>query len=144
MLILPVLYVRWGVKKIVLIALAAWIVRFLFFGYGNADNLEWMYYVAIVLHGICYDFFFVSGYIYTDAKSGEGIRSQAQGLITLATYGMGMFIGSLVSGWVKDANVVDGKTDWAGVWLVPAIISAAVMVFVLLFFHDNSKTKENA
>ena len=139
MLILPLLYVRLGIKKIVILGLLAWIVRFLFFGFGTADSLEWMFYVAILLHGICYDFFFVSGQIYTDTKAGKRIRSQAQGLITFATYGIGMFIGSLVSGWVKDAYSAEGVTNWSGVWMVPAIISGFVLLFVALFFHEKKK-----
>ncbi len=141
MLILPFLYVRLGIKKIIIIGLIAWIARFAFFGFGNADSLVWMFYIAILLHGICYDFFFVSGQIYTDAKAGPKIKSQAIGLITLATYGIGMFIGSLVSGWVKDAYTVEEVTSWLGVWLVPAYICAGVLIFVAIFFHEKKKDK---
>lgn len=141
MLILPILYVRLGIKRIILVGLIAWIVRFVFFGFGNADSLEWMFYIAILLHGICYDFFFVSGQIYTDRKAGAKIKNQAIGLITLATYGVGMFIGSLVSGWVKDAYTAEQITNWTGVWLFPAYITAAVLVFVLIFFHEKAKVK---
>lgn len=141
LLILPFLYVRLGIKRIIIIGLAAWIIRFIFFGFGTADNLEWMFYVAILLHGICYDFFFVSGQIYTDAKAGPTIKSQAIGLITLATYGIGMFIGSLVSGWVKDAYTVEEITNWTGVWLFPAYIVAAVLIFVAIFFHEKKKAR---
>ncbi|XOV94560.1 MAG: MFS transporter [Bacteroidota bacterium] len=139
MLILPFLYVRLGIKKIMIVGLLAWIIRFSFFGFGNADSLEWMFYIAILLHGICYDFFFVSGQIYTDRKAGPKIKSQAIGLITLATYGIGMFIGSLVSGWVKDVYTHEQVTNWMGVWLFPAYITAAVLLFVFLFFHEKGK-----
>ena len=139
MLILPILYVRLGIKKIIIVGLVAWIIRFVFFGFGNADSLEWMFYIAILLHGICYDFFFVSGQIYTDRKAGPKIKSQAIGLITLATYGVGMFIGSLVSGWVKDAYTYEEVTNWTGVWLFPAYIVAAVLIFVVIFFHEKGK-----
>ncbi|MEQ9218116.1 MAG: MFS transporter [Cyclobacteriaceae bacterium] len=139
MLILPILYVRLGIKKIIIVGLIAWIIRFVFFGFGNADSLEWMFYVAILLHGICYDFFFVSGQIYTDRKAGPKIKSQAIGLITLATYGVGMFIGSLVSGWVKDAYTYEEVTNWTGVWLFPSYIVAVVLVFVVIFFHEKGK-----
>ena len=93
MLLLPFAFQKWGVKKILIIGLLAWIIRFVFFGYGTADTSAWMLYAAILLHGVCYDFFFVTGQIYTDNKAGEKIKSQAQGLISLATYGVGMFIG---------------------------------------------------
>jgi MFS family permease len=95
-----------------------------------------MLYGAILLHGVCYDFFFVSGMIYTDAKAGEKIKSQAQGLISLATYGLGMLIGSIVAGKVKDLYTKDEVTQWLNVWLVPAGIAAVSLVFLLLFFKD--------
>jgi len=93
-------------------------------------------YGAILLHGVCYDFFFVSGMIYTDAKAGEKIKSQAQGLISLATYGLGMLIGSIVAGKVKDLYTKDEVTQWLNVWLVPAGIAAISLLFLLLFFKD--------
>ncbi|MEY2587542.1 MAG: hypothetical protein RLY11_1391 [Bacteroidota bacterium] len=140
MLLLPLAYARLGVKKILIVGLIAWIIRFAFFGYGNPANSEWMLYAAILLHGVCYDFFFVSGMIYTDAKAGEKIKSQAQGLITLATYGIGMLIGSIAAGKVKDAYTVNEVTNWLNVWLVPAGIAAVILVLFLLFFKDNTRT----
>ncbi len=139
MLLLPLVYARWGVKKILIVGLLAWIVRFSFFGYGNPATSEWMLYAAILLHGVCYDFFFVSGMIYTDAKAGEKIKSQAQGLIALATYGLGMLIGSIVAGKVKDQYTVNDVTNWLNVWLVPAGIAAVILVLFLLFFKDNTR-----
>ena len=127
MLLLPLAYARLGVKKILIVGLLAWIIRFAFFGYGNPGNSEWMLYAAILLHGVCYDFFFVSGMIYTDAKAGEKIKSQAQGLISLATYGLGMLIGSIVAGKVKDQYTVNEVTNWLNVWLVPAGIAAVIL-----------------
>jgi nucleoside transporter len=139
MLLLPLAYARLGVKKILIVGLLAWIIRFTFFGYGNPANSEWMLYAAILLHGVCYDFFFVSGMIYTDAKAGEKIKSQAQGLIALATYGLGMLIGSIVAGKVKDQYTVNDVTNWLNVWLVPAGIAAVILVLFLLFFKDNTR-----
>ena len=141
MLLLPLAYARLGVKKILIIGLVAWIIRFAFFGYGDALGGVWMLYAAILLHGVCFDFFFVSGMIYTDKKAGEKIKSQAQGLITLATYGIGMFIGSEVSGYVKDKYTAADPsgvmvTNWLNVWLVPSAIAAAALVFLLVFFRD--------
>ncbi|MEY4628307.1 MAG: hypothetical protein RLZZ595_633 [Bacteroidota bacterium] len=141
MLLLPLAYARLGVKNILIIGLVAWIIRFAFFGYGDALGGVWMLYAAILLHGVCFDFFFVSGMIYTDKKAGEKIKSQAQGLITLATYGIGMFIGSEVSGYVKDKYTAADPsgamvTTWLNVWLVPSAIAAAALVFLLVFFRD--------
>jgi len=143
MLLLPLAYKRFGIKNILIISIVAWLLRFVFFGYGNAGNNEWMLYAGIILHGICFDFFFVSGMIYTDKKAGDKIKSQAQGLISLATYGVGMFIGSVLSGMVKDRFTsgigLDAITNWTGVWLVPAGISAVVLVLFFLFFKDRDK-----
>jgi nucleoside transporter len=141
MLLLPLAYARLGVKNILIIGLVAWIIRFAFFGYGDALGGVWMLYAAILLHGVCFDFFFVSGMIYTDKKAGDKIKSQAQGLITLATYGIGMFIGSEVSGYVKDKYTAADPsgammTNWLNVWLVPSGIAAAALVFLLVFFKD--------
>jgi len=136
MLSLPFMYRKFGIKNILIFGLSAWILRFIFFGYGNALTGEWMLYAAILLHGICYDFFFVSGMIYTDAKAGAKIKAQAQGLISLATYGLGMFIGSIVSGIVKDMYTKDEVTQWLNIWLVPAGIAALSLVFLVLFFKD--------
>jgi len=136
MLSLPFMYKKFGIKNILIFGLSAWILRFIFFGYGNALTGEWMLYAAILLHGICYDFFFVSGMIYTDAKAGAKIKAQAQGLISLATYGLGMFIGSIVSGIVKDMYTKDEVTQWLNIWLVPAGIAALSLVFLVLFFKD--------
>ena len=103
-----------------------------------------MLYAGIILHGICFDFFFVSGMIYTDKKAGDKIKSQAQGLISLATYGVGMFIGSVLSGIVKDKFTTgigaDAVTNWTSVWLVPAGIAAVVLILFFLFFRDRDKT----
>jgi nucleoside transporter len=143
MLMLPFAYKRFGIKNILIIGLLAWIIRFAFFGYGNATSGEWMLYGGIILHGLCFDFFFVSGMIYTDLKAGEKIKSQAQGLISLATYGLGMFIGSIISGEVKQKYTTGegaaAVTNWTGVWLVPAGIAAVVLVLFILFFRDNTR-----
>jgi nucleoside transporter len=139
MLLLPFVYARFGVKKILIVGLIAWIIRFMLFGYADGRTSEWMLYAAILLHGICYDFFFVSGMIYTDQKAGNQIKSQAQGLISLATYGLGMLIGSLVAGRVKDQYSVSGVTNWLNVWLVPAGIAVVVLLLFLLFFRDNTR-----
>ncbi len=138
MLLLPFAFQKFGIKKILIIGLLAWIIRFVFFGYGTADTSVWMLYAAILLHGVCYDFFFVTGQIYTDNKAGEKIKSQAQGLISLATYGIGMFIGSIIAGKVKDMYTAGDPsiTNWTNVWLVPAGIATLVLLLFILFFKD--------
>lgn len=140
MVLLTVVYRSWGVKKILIVALIAWIVRFIFFGIGDAGSNVWMLYLAIILHGVCFDFFFVSGQIYTDSKAGVAIKSQAQGLIALATYGFGMLIGSIVSGRVKAIYTKSGITDWLNVWSVPAMIAVMVLILFIIFFKED-KTK---
>src|SRR5690606_6915953 len=138
MLLIPVIYARFGVKWMLIVALLAWILRFIGFGFGDAGSSEWLLYLAIVLHGVCYDFFFVTGQIYTDNKAGEKVKSAAQGLIYLATYGVGMGIGSWVSGVVADTyTLADGTKDWTSIWLVPAGISLAVLVLFIFFFRNN-------
>ena len=142
MLILPFAYRKLGVRNILIIGLLAWIARFMLFGYGDAAGREWMLYAAILLHGICYDFFFVTGMIYTDLKAGDRIKSQAQGLISLATYGVGMLIGSVIAGKVKDLYTADAdgvrNTDWLQVWYVPAAIAAAVLLLFIAFFREDT------
>lgn len=145
MLLIPVIYARYGVKWMLIGALVAWIARFVGFGYGDGGSGEWMLYLAIVLHGICYDFFFVTGQIYTDNKAGEKVKSAAQGLIYLATYGVGMGIGSWVSGIVADTyTLADGSKDWTSIWLFPAAISFIVLVLFVLFFKDQKSVSSKA
>ena len=136
MLLIPLAFSRLGIKKMLIIGLVAWIVRFVGFGYGDASS-EWLLYLAIILHGVCYDFFFVTGQIYTDSKAGEKYRSSAQGLIAIATYGIGMGIGSWIAGYVADMYTVEGIKIWTSIWMVPAGIAAVVLLLFILFFQDN-------
>jgi nucleoside transporter len=147
MLLIPFALQKFGIKKMLIVGLIAWITRFICFGYGDGISSEWVLYLAILLHGVCYDFFFVTGQIYTDNKAGEKIKNSAQGLITFATYGVGMGIGSYLSGKVltKYTTVVDGVTkhDWTGVWMVPAYIAAGVLILFILFFKDNTRNSSH-
>ncbi|HET9430300.1 MAG TPA: nucleoside permease [Chitinophagaceae bacterium] len=143
MFLMPWFFVRLGVKKMLLLGMVAWIIRYLAFGFGDADTGIWLLYVGIILHGICYDFFFVTGQIYTDERAGERIRSSAQGMITLATYGVGMLIGFWVAGQVSENfKTVDGH-QWKNIWLIPAGIAGVVLLLFLAFFKNPKKSKQN-
>ncbi len=139
-LMIPFFFRRLGVKWMIAVGMIAWALRFLLFGFGDAGANLWMFYGGIILHGVCFDFFFVTGQIYTDSKAGLKIQSQAQGMITMATYGIGMFIGTLLCGYVKDHYTFDNIVDWKMIWMVPAGIAAAVLVLFIVFFTDNKKT----
>lgn len=148
LLLLPVFFKRFGFKKTILVGMLAWVVRYLLFAYGDAGAGVYMLLIGIALHGICYDFFFVSGQIYTDHKAGEKYKSSAQGLITLATYGIGQLIGFQVAGYVAGvyADVKDtaGVAQfWQQVWIVPAIIALVVMILFIIFFRDEKIEKAN-
>ena len=139
MLLLPLFFTKFGFKKTILVAMATWVVRYLLFAFGDVEELGFMLIIGIALHGICYDFFFVSGQIYTNSKAGEKYKSSAQGLITLATYGVGMLIGFWVAGKISTAYLLnDGKHIWEMIWLYPA--GFALVVFVLFsFFFKTEK-----
>jgi nucleoside transporter len=137
--LMPFFFLRLGVKKMLLIGMAAWVIRYFLFSYGNTGSGLWMLYAGIILHGICYDFFFVTGQIYTDQLAGEKIRSSAQGMITLATYGVGMLIGFWFAGYVADHYKTAAGHDWSSVWMVPALIAAAILGLFALQFKDPVK-----
>ncbi len=143
-LLIPFFFRRLGVKWMIILGMIAWTLRFLCFGYGNADTLLWVLFAGILLHGVCFDFFFVTGQIYTDSKAGLQIQSQAQGMITMATYGIGMWIGTLLSGYVKDYFTSGDVVNWKDVWMVPAGIALFVFVLFLLFFKDNQRAAVHA
>jgi len=136
MLAMPLLFRRLGVKGMLLVGMAAWVSRYLLFAWGDNGAMVWMLYGGILLHGICYDFFFVTGQIYVDEKAPPGLRAAAQGLIAFVTLGVGMFIGSLLSGFVVDLYVAGDGHVWRQIWIVPAVWAAAVLVLFALFFRD--------
>ena len=138
-LLIPFFFRTIGVKWMIAVGMIAWVLRFLCFGYGDAGAAEWMLFAGIILHGVCFDFFFVTGQIYTDSKAGINIQSSAQGLITMATYGVGMTIGTYLSGYVKEFYTVGGVIQWRSLWMVPAAISLVVLILFLLLFKDNRK-----
>ena len=135
-LAIPFLFNRIGVKNMILLGMTAWILRYVCFAYGDTGSNIWMLYAGIILHGICYDFFFVTGYMYTEKKAGEQIKNAAQGLFTFATYGVGMFIGTWFSGFITEHYTTDGQEDWTRIWLVPAYIAVAVLIYFILLFKE--------
>ncbi len=147
MLLLPWFLTRLGIKRIMLLGMAAWAVRYLFFAYGNTGPNLWMLYAGILIHGMCYDFFFVSGQIYVDEQATLKIRAAAQGLIAFVTLGIGNVIGSWLSGLVVQAYQTTGANgaithDWRAIWLIPAIGSAVIFVIFLFWFRPSTTPKE--
>ncbi len=137
MLLVPFFLKRFGMKLTLLLGMLAWAARYVLFAYGNAGELVFMLVLGIALHGVCYDFFFVSGQVFTDSKAGPRYKSAAQGLITLATYGVGMLIGFSVAGQLTDAFATgDGAHDWRSIWLYPAAFAAVVAVLFGLLFKN--------
>jgi nucleoside transporter len=142
MVIMPWFFVRLGVKWMLITGMAAWTLRYVLFAYGDAGALAWMLYVGILLHGICYDFFFVTGQIYMDQKAPGDLRAAAQGFIAFVTLGVGMFIGSVVSGRVVDMyRVSDTLNDWRAIWLVPALAAGFVLVLFAALFKPAPATR---
>ena len=137
MLVMPWFFRRLGVKMMLLVGMAAWTARYLLFAWGDNGALVWMLYGGILLHGICYDFFFVTGQIYVDRKAPGDLRAAAQGLIAFVTLGVGMFIGSWVSGRIVDAYALPGGGHaWDQIWLVPAAGAAGVLLLFAVLFRE--------
>ena len=143
-LAIPFLFNSIGVKKMLLMGMTAWILRYAFFAFGNLGATTWMLYAGILLHGICYDFFFVTGYMYTEKKAGEKIKNSAQGLFTFATYGLGMFIGTIFSGSITDYYTENGVHQWQQIWFVPAYIAMAVLICFILFFREKKEIHQTS
>ncbi len=142
LLLLPVFFKKFGFKKTLMAGMLAWVLRYAFFAYGDAGAASWMLILGIALHGICYDFFFVSGQIYTNARAGEHIKSAAQGMITLATYGVGMLIGFWVAGTITDSyKLTENTFNWNMIWLIPAGIAAAVLVIFAISFKEKKNVE---
>lgn len=146
MLLMPMLFVRFGVKWMLAIGMAAWILRYVLFALGAPDAVFWMVAVGILLHGICYDFFFVTGQIYVDKKSTPAVRGQAQGFLVLVTYGLGMFVGAQIAGALFNGFLGGGSAltleRWHDFWLVPAGFALLVLVVFLVSFKSDVDSSE--
>jgi nucleoside transporter len=140
LLMLPFFFKKFGFKKTILVGMFAWALRYALFAYGNAGELSFMLIIGIALHGVCYDFFFVSGQIYTNAKAGIKYKSAAQGLITLATYGIGMLIGFKIAGLITDAyKISESAFDWKMIWIIPSGIAFVVFLLFAISFNDKNE-----
>src|SRR5262245_32367356 len=148
MLVMPWFFRRLGVRYMLLVGMAAWTTRYMLFAAGNNAALVWMLYAGILVHGVCYDFFFVTGQIYVDRKAAADLRAAAQGFIAFATLGAGMFIGSWFSGKIVDAfSIVNGAEVlhlWGKIWVLPAAGAAAVLILFALFFRAPQDAVESA
>ncbi len=141
MLLMPLFFVRLGIKWMMIVGMGAWVARYALFATGDSGSLVWMLYAGILLHGVCFDFFFVTGQIYVDRKASRHLRSSAQGFIALITYGAGMFVGAHLSGWVValyaiEENGITVNHDWQTIWLIPAAMALVVMLAFGLLFRD--------
>ena len=145
MLLIPWFFRRLGVKYMLVAGMLAWVLRYVLFAFGDPGPRMWMFWGGILLHGICYDFFFVTGQIYIDRKASAELRAAAQGLITFITYGAGMFVGSWLSGVVvqRYTHSENGQAmyDWRAIWLFPAVASALVLVLFLFTFSDRESVQ---
>jgi len=140
MLIFPLMFARLGVKKMLVLGMACWLVRYLCFAYGNATSGMWMLLAGIVLHGPCFDFFFVTGQIYVDQRAPDHLRAAAQCLIAFITYGAGMLVGSIAQGAVITRyTLADGSVNWAPTWVIPAVGSGVIMLAFMAMFRNPAK-----
>ena len=148
MLLMPLMFARLGVKKMLMLGMAAWVLRYALFAIAAPSAVFWMIVIGIALHGICYDFFFVTGQIYVDKRATPAVRSQAQGFFVLITYGVGMLIGAQIAGRVHGRFLGGAQAltldQWARFWWLPAGFAAAVLVFFALAFREQEAARSTA
>jgi nucleoside transporter len=140
MLVFPLFFARLGVKWMLVAGMVAWAGRYFLFAThaGNGAAL-WPVYLGVILHGVCYDFFFVTGQVYVDERADAKIRSAAQGFIAFATYGLGMFVGSYIQGAVAEKYTADGVKAWDQIWMVPALGAVGVLLLFVAFFRSPAR-----
>ncbi len=144
MLAMPLFFARLGVKWMLAVGMLAWVLRYGLFAAADASDMKWMVIAGILLHGICYDFFFVTGFIYTDKKCSKAIRGQAQGLLVLVTQGLGLGIGAQVMGWVVEHNKSGDAIDWKSVWIIPCIAAGVTLLLFVALFRDRVSSAPDA
>ncbi|HUT24037.1 MAG TPA: nucleoside permease [Sumerlaeia bacterium] len=151
MLVMPFFFARLGVKRMLMVGMLAWACRYVLFAFGNNEALVWMFYIGILLHGICYDFFFVTGQIYVDQKAPVQVRASAQGFIAFVTLGVGTVLGTRIAGAIVQGReilgVVEGvekvvNHNWKGIWLIPAAMAAIVLVIFAILFREKNNAKK--
>ncbi|MBT4521824.1 MAG: nucleoside permease [Halieaceae bacterium] len=137
MLFMPFMFRRAGVKAMLTIGMLAWVLRYGLFAWGAGGDVVAVLYLGIILHGVCYDFFFVTGQVYMDRAAPEHLRASMQSVMTLITYGLGMLIGAYVSGFIVDFyTALDGTRDWQSIWAVPAVFALLIVIAFVLLFHE--------
>jgi nucleoside transporter len=147
MILMPLFFVRLGVKWMLAAGMLAWVLRYALFALGAPELVNWMILTGVALHGICYDFFFVTGQIYVDTKASPEIRGQAQGLIVFVTYGVGMLVGAQIAGMVYDSFLGNAQSltlqQWQSFWWIPAIFALAVLFLFIVLFRERRKSAAN-
>ena len=141
LLLVPWFFRQLGVKKMLLIGMGFWVLRYVLFAEASSEAHLFLY-LGVLFHGICYDFFFVTGQLYVDKVAPDDIRSSAQGFIAFVTLGAGMFIGGILNGWWNGKQTIDGSLDWVSVWYFPATLAAVVLVVFLFLFKQPEEEKE--
>ena len=160
MLLMPLFFLRLGVKSMLIIGMLAWVLRYVLFAYfpsldaslggtlGDPSSAVFLLYLGIILHGICYDFFFVTGQIYVDKKAPGDFRASAQGFLTLVTLGIGMVIGNLINGRVTQHYTVTSgdvvTTNWQMIWIIPAVMAGVVAVVFAILFRDRVSARDES
>jgi len=143
MLVMPFVLRHVSVKRILMIGLAAWTVRYTLLAFGDSGPRAWMFYAAILVHGVCYDFFFMTGQLYTDQQAPAHLRSAAQGFLTFMTYGVGMYAGSLISGNALDffttGSGADAVRNWKTFWLTSAAGAFVILLIVGVLFRSRAR-----
>ncbi|MCS7026648.1 MAG: nucleoside permease [Bryobacteraceae bacterium] len=142
MLLMPAIFRHVSLKTILLLGLAAWSLRYAMLAFGNASEGMWLFYGAILLHGVCYDFFFMTGQLYTDQQAPPRLRGAAQGFMMFLTYGVGMFLGSLLSGWTIDFFTQFGVRNWRSFWLSSSLAAFLILLFLAIFFDSKDRIRE--
>ncbi|MCC6342703.1 MAG: nucleoside permease [Bryobacterales bacterium] len=141
MLLMPFIFRHLRLKSILVLGLAAWSLRYAMLAFGNAGPRMWLFYGAILLHGICFDFFFMTGQLYTDQQAPRHMRGTAQGLIMFLTYGLGMFLGSLLSGWTVDFFTTSQGRNWQAFWLTSSVCSFVILLLLAVFFRSRGRIR---